>query len=1152
MIMDRVEINGVWYVREDLAPAKKPVNEFKFVDNQEYMSRNVAHTERLTYEDEDYLLELDGLVTKKLGVLSMISLKIEDKEAKIVELQKKLDAYPKPSQDQTIDIGFGGGRFNIGNNLKEREYEKEYFDMKGKELKTMVDNVVSSNPDKYAVKISKAGGGYPVYNLINKEKQAEMKAKLANAKTPKEKEAIKKKYEPLINSTISDPRTAYYGGGKFKNRVSNAQGATQMGPIKLERFLDGKPYEGDHNKLGVRAKPTTGNNNFFGSFGSAIEGGFKAATKATERLTKPLAKPVTSTLKAITKQGDVLTSLAKGDIKGAAKAGLDVVNLGKEALIDTAQTGISTATAPTRLIGEATGIKPLKEVSSNIEREAKKGTETYGSAAIDIGANVATGGGYGAGISLARGVAEDGIGSLVSPEKILEYGTGAAASYAGVDPALLKAGIGATKGDLKGAILEGAGSLGGFDPEMLKAGLEGDITGAGLAFAGVDEKTGKALLRGDLADAAGAGLTAGLTGAAAMYGGEMASEAGIDPETFQKAVEISNSALKGDLRQQALQKLSETAGLTPEQSELLTSVTTGNLKDELTTKAGQAAGLTKEQIQLGTSIASGDTKGTARMASEYVIKKGDSLDKIAKKLGIDPNELAKLNKIKDKNKISAGAKLILPQKVQTAVTGATTAADKFMKDAQGRTIYGRNNAPILNPNYEEALADAKQLQKIQDYTPAAGETVQQYADRMGLDPNVILEQNKGKGLSLGKPIPRNIDITLPKGFQLPTKEEPGFFERMGDKISGAWESVTGGDKKAPAKGKEDKGFLDTVREGAGKVGDFLGDNKGIISGVAQGGAAYLGYKAGEEARDEAKKLAKQQLADLQAQGKQFMDITFDPERYKQERKFLQDRIAGQGYTAEEKKMQQEGDIRAARAAAAQRLAGMETQARLGGTALGTAQLAAALSGAQGSQNIQAETNLAREASAQEKMEKALQRQGGLSTQETQERADLARQQGTFGLERTQAVGGVRGELGNLAYDKAGALQRLYGTGADLVTKGLNSIEVSQPTQPQQPAVTPPPPPAQDLKAKAGAAQTISNRRVTSQPTREKPKPAAQQFNAQNIPKYLEKPETAVEDVKQIGLQKLEEEKKKLLNKGSEIVKEITPKEWKMPKMPWEE
>ena len=79
MIMDRVEINGVWYVREDLAPEKKPVNEFKFIENKEYMERNVAHTERLTYEDEDYLLELDGLVTQKLGILSMISLKIVDK-----------------------------------------------------------------------------------------------------------------------------------------------------------------------------------------------------------------------------------------------------------------------------------------------------------------------------------------------------------------------------------------------------------------------------------------------------------------------------------------------------------------------------------------------------------------------------------------------------------------------------------------------------------------------------------------------------------------------------------------------------------------------------------------------------------------------------------------------------------------------------------------------------------------------------------------------------------------------------------------------------------------------------------------------------------------------------------------------------------------
>ncbi len=76
--MDRVEINGVWYVREDLAPVEKSINGFKFIDNQEFMERNVAHVEKISYEDNDYLLELDGLV-RQGEKLAMISLKIEDK-----------------------------------------------------------------------------------------------------------------------------------------------------------------------------------------------------------------------------------------------------------------------------------------------------------------------------------------------------------------------------------------------------------------------------------------------------------------------------------------------------------------------------------------------------------------------------------------------------------------------------------------------------------------------------------------------------------------------------------------------------------------------------------------------------------------------------------------------------------------------------------------------------------------------------------------------------------------------------------------------------------------------------------------------------------------------------------------------------------------
>jgi hypothetical protein len=76
--MYRVEINGVWYVREDLTPVENSIKGFKFIDNQEYMERNVAHVETISYEDDDYLLELDGLV-RQGDKLAMISLKIEDK-----------------------------------------------------------------------------------------------------------------------------------------------------------------------------------------------------------------------------------------------------------------------------------------------------------------------------------------------------------------------------------------------------------------------------------------------------------------------------------------------------------------------------------------------------------------------------------------------------------------------------------------------------------------------------------------------------------------------------------------------------------------------------------------------------------------------------------------------------------------------------------------------------------------------------------------------------------------------------------------------------------------------------------------------------------------------------------------------------------------
>ena len=58
-------------------------------------------------------------------------------------------------------------------------------------------------------------------------------------------------------------------------------------------------------------------------------------------------------------------------------------------------------------------------------------------------------------------------------------------------------------------------------------------------------------------------------------------------------------------------------------------------------------------------------------SSEYVIKKGDSLSKIAARYGLNTRELAALNGIDNPNKIRIGQKLVIP-----AGSGAAKSAAK--------------------------------------------------------------------------------------------------------------------------------------------------------------------------------------------------------------------------------------------------------------------------------------------------------------------------------------------------------------------------------------------------------------------------------------------------------------------------------------------
>ena len=193
-------------------------------------------------------------------------------------------------------------------------------------------------------------------------------------------------------------------------------------------------------------------------------------------------------------------------------------------------------------------------------------------------------------------------------------------------------------------------------------------------------------------------------------------------------------------------------------------------------------------------------------------------------------------------------------------------------------------------------------------------------------------------------------------------------------------------------------------------------------------------------------------------------------------------------------------------------------AKGGATGSGSA-LAASLAGGQSVMGTQAETNLAREASASQRLEQDIQRQTNLSRQQTAEEADLARQQGTFGLSRAEQTRAARGDLRNLALGRAAAKQKLYLTGADFAKRGLEMVktpeeEAAEKQQKQMQAESQqldlekkrrevygaPPPPPPSMQTRAEAARRVSNMQPTprNQPMPEQ-KPIGQ-FNQQNAPK----------------------------------------------------
>lgn len=238
---------------------------------------------------------------------------------------------------------------------------------------------------------------------------------------------------------------------------------------------------------------------------------------------------------AIKSASQIPTAALKGDFKGMAQGAQGLTSAAKELGKDFAKQSMAPSLSALKGLGSLAGSEDIKGLASNIQRESNKGIDTYGDTAMDIGANVATGGAYGAAQQALGAVAGGGLGSLVDPQTLKQAAMSYGASQLGVDPNMLKTAQAGLSGDLKGAALQAAGSYGGFDPNMIKgatSALRGDLSGAAMGAAGIDPK---------YANMAKSALSGDMSGVAE----QAAQSAGVDPSAISAAKSFSQGGTQG-------------------------------------------------------------------------------------------------------------------------------------------------------------------------------------------------------------------------------------------------------------------------------------------------------------------------------------------------------------------------------------------------------------------------------------------------------------------------------------------------------------------------------------------------------------------------------------------------------------------------------
>lgn len=630
--------------------------------------------------------------------------------------------------------------------------------------------------------------------------------------------------------------------------------------------------------------------------------------------------------------------------------------------------------------------KAIEKGISNTTKEAGKGVGNVAAVTKDIVKDTIATTGTGVGNVISQ------TGRLVNDKNIIQAGSNVstetskgANQYSGlltdiVGNALTGGGYGAVTslGSLAqnqkfdpSAIASAAGSLAGYNPQLMQglaSAAKGDIRGAALAGLG------------------GLGSAGGQSFLSSFSGGQGGSNPLLSMLSNPNALKLGTAALSGDKGGLA-SSLAGLSGFGDTASSLIGTAASGDMKKtalQALGSYGSQYGLSDNMQRMLTGAVGGNTRDIAM----GLLGSADVMDP-ARLKAIDALSGGKLTM---ENAQTAFGGLI-PSMGTSGAAGSTGGSD-WLKSLQN-----------LGSGFSTG-----------DYIPEALQ-----------------------GLSTSGALPFSTSGALPFST---SGMLPGFGTNMAAGGKGSENTAAikdyfsnmfgGGDGfqagRAPA-GTEYMPEQTGQESGGGflnQVGSFLGNNKNLIGMGADAIAATLGYKAGQAGFEQARKQIQAQLDELKVSDKKLAGMNYDPERYKKEQQFLEDRIAGGGITAQEKQMQQQGDLRAARAGAAARLAGVEQMARMGTGATGAGSaLASSLAGGQSVMGTQAETNLAREASASQRLDQDIQRRSNLSRQATSEEAALAQNQAALRQSALEQMGKTRKELGDLDLGKKVAEANLY-------------------------------------------------------------------------------------------------------------------------------